>query len=86
MKEIGSKMSSQELYLEFNKSLQVLGIPALEPINLKAKNNSFFHRYRVYLSLYRTSLRRDWRNKEKVTNFRMKSSNALKATAYRGQI
>ena len=50
MKEIGTKLSSQDLHKEFNKVFAFMGVPEITPVNLKVKNNNFFHRYRVLLS------------------------------------
>lgn len=40
-------MSTYELYHEFSKLFQFFGLPERETVNIKAKDNSFFHRYRV---------------------------------------
>lgn len=50
MKEIGAKLSLYGLYHEFSKLFQFFGIPERESVNIKAKDNSFFHRYRVRIS------------------------------------
>lgn len=47
MKEIGLKIANNELHGQFNKLFTFIGIPQHEPVNMRAKDNSFFHRYRV---------------------------------------
>lgn len=66
MKEIGNKLSKQELQSAFNKLFEFFGVPAIMPINLKVKNHSFFYRYRVNTSWCRMPLIKDSRRKGKV--------------------
>ena len=51
MKEIGTKLSSHDLYFAFKKLCIDFGVGEHEAVNMKAKNNSFFHRYRVRINL-----------------------------------
>ncbi len=40
-------MNTQDLHISINKLLTFIGIAESYVFNIKAKNNSFFHRYRV---------------------------------------
>lgn len=47
MKEVGTKLSSQDLHRDISSLFGFIGIPEYSPINVKLKDNSFFYRYRV---------------------------------------
>ena len=79
------RLATQDLYVAFNKFFDFFAIPAYQPINLKAKNNSFFHRYRVKNLNYmrRIQQKKDWNNKEKVISSKIKNFNVLKVIVFK---